>query len=138
MGAASYAEGDGMIVQTETNDRMRPDQVRAIAHGLCYLASIDGIDDREKELIQSFLKDGNVELDLENLGKIPFSIEELTHGLDTIFLRKTFLRIGILLAKADGAVSSQEMAELRRIAVAMGIDEPLESMTEDLETKSLE
>ncbi len=127
-----------MIVQTETTSEIRPDQVRAIAHGLYHLAGIDGVDDREKALIQSFLKDGNVDLDLESLGKIPFSVEGLSHSLDTVFLRKTFLRIGLLLAKADGEISQQEMAELRRLAVAMGIDEPLESMIADLDVKSLE
>lgn len=127
-----------MIVQTETTGEIRPDQVRAMAHGFHYLAAIDGVDDREKELIHSFLQDGGVEIDIESLGNIPFSVEELTHSLDTVFLRKTFLRIGILLAKADGSISPKEMAELRRLAVAMGIDVPLESLIEDLEAESLE
>ena len=37
------------------------------------------------------------------------------HSLDTMFLRKTFLRICMLLARVDGEISPQEQAELRRM-----------------------
>jgi hypothetical protein len=43
-----------------------------------------------------------------------------------------------LMAKADGTVSSQEMGELRRLAQAMGIDEPLDALMADVEQKSIE
>jgi len=126
-----------MYVQRTTEQEIRPDQVRAMAHGLYHLADIDGIKDTEKDLIKEFLRDGNVDLDVEGLARIPFSLEALTHSLDTVFLRKTFLKTCILLCRADGVCSDQELAELRRIAQMMAVDEPLDSLMAQLEGKSL-
>ena len=126
-----------MIVNRQAEETLRPDQVRAMAHGLYALAAIDGVTEKEKELLQSFLKEGGVELDLESLSKIPFSLEELLYSLDTVFLRRTFLRVCILMARADGVVTQGEMSELRRVAQVMGVDEPLDSLIEDLEGQSL-
>jgi tellurite resistance protein len=127
-----------MILQREGASDLRPDQVRAMAHGLYYLAEIDGITEQEKDLIKSFLEDGKVDLELENLAKLPFSIEELSYSLDTMFLRKTFMKICFLLARADGEISAEELEEIRRLAQALEITEPLESLARDLEDKTLE
>ena len=127
-----------MIIQRTANEALRPDQVRAMAHGLYYLAEIDGVTDREKDLIQSFLREGNVELDPDKLADIPFSPEELTHSLDTMFLRKAFLRVCVLVAQADGEISSSELAELRRLAQGLGITEPIEDLTADLAGRTLD
>jgi len=126
-----------MIIRREAAGEIRPDQVRAMAHGLYYLAEIDGITKAEEKILASFLTEGNVGLDVKSLGKIPFSVEALAASLDTVFLRKTFLRVAILVARADGKISDQEMTVLRRLAQALGIDESLESLAADLEGKSL-
>jgi tellurite resistance protein len=125
------------FIQRESAGELRPDQVRAMAHGLYHLAEIDGITEKEKDLIQAFLKEGNVDLEVEKLAKIPFSVEELKCGLDTMFLRKAFLRVSVLLAQADGEVSREELGELRRLAQALDVPEPLESLTADLKGKTL-
>ncbi len=127
-----------MLMQRESTRELRPDQVRAMAHGLYYLAEIDGISQREKELIKSFLADGKVDLELENLAKLPLSLEELLYSLDTMFLRKTFMKISVMLAKADGEISAAELVELRRLAQALEINEPLETLALELEDKTLE
>jgi hypothetical protein len=127
-----------MIIQRGQSAELRPDQVRAMAQGLYWLALIEGVTEREKALLQDFLREGGLDLYLETLAGIPFSLEGLLVSLDTLFLRKTFLRTCILMAKADGTVSSQEMAELRRLAQAMGIDEPLDSIMAEVENKSVE
>jgi hypothetical protein len=127
-----------MIIQREQSSELRPDQVRAMAQGLYWLALIEGITEREEALLQDFLREGGLDLDLETLAGIPFSLEGLLVSLDTLFLRKTFLRTCILMARADGTVSSQEMAELRRLAQAMDIDEPLDSLMADVDDKSVE
>jgi hypothetical protein len=108
-----------------------------MAHGLYYLAALDGVTEKEEALLTSFLKEGNVELDLQSLEKIPFSLEELTYSLDTIFLRRTFLRVAILMAQADGVVSEDETALLRRMAQALEISDPLDEVMADLQGKSL-
>jgi|GEM_PF-670923 len=127
-----------MIIQRDESSELRPDQVRAMAQGLYWLALIEGVTEREKALLQEFLREGGVDIDLETLAGIPFSLEGLLVSLDTLFLRKTFLRTCILMAKADDTVSSQEMGELRRLAQAMGIDEPLDALIADVEQKSIE
>jgi hypothetical protein len=127
-----------MIIQRDESSELRPDQVRAMAQGLYWLALIEGVTERERTLLQDFLREGGVDLDPEALAAVPFSLEGLLVSLDTLFLRKTFLRTCILMAKADGTVSSQEMGELRRLAQAMGIDEPLDSLMADVEQKSIE
>jgi len=127
-----------MIIQRDESSELRPDQVRAMAQGLYWLALIEGVTDREKALLQDFLREGGVDIDLETLAGIPLSLEGLLVSLDTLFLRKTFVRTCILMAKADGAVSSQEMGELRRLAQAMGIDEPLDALMADVEQKRIE
>ncbi|MEJ2717208.1 MAG: TerB family tellurite resistance protein [Deltaproteobacteria bacterium] len=126
-----------MIIQRGTEEEIRPDQVRAMAHGVYYLAGIDGITEKERELIASFLKEGGVDLDPDSLAKIPFSLEELLYSLDTVFLRKTFLKVCVLMAQADGTVSDAEMAELRRVAQALGVDEPLDALIAELEGTTL-
>lgn len=126
-----------MYVERKTEQAMRPDQVRAMAHGLYHLADIDGIKDSERQLIQDFLRDGKVDLDVDGLARIPFSIEELTYSLDTVFLRKAFLKACVLLCRADGICSDKELAELRRIAQIMSVDEPLDSLMAQIEGKSL-
>jgi len=126
-----------MIIQREQSNHLRPDQVRAMAQGLYWLAQIDGVTEQERDLIQAFLKDGGLELKVESLAALPFSLEGLLFSLDTIFLRRTFLRSCVLLARADGTVTAQEMAELRRLAQALGIDEPLDSLVSDLHETSI-
>ena len=127
-----------MIIQRDESSELRPDQVRAMAQGLYWLALIEGVTERERTRLQDFLREGGVDLELEALAGVPFSLEGLLVSLDTLFLRKTFLRTCILMAKADGTVSSQELGELRRLAQAMGIDEPLDSLMADVEQKSIE
>jgi len=127
-----------MFIQRHSEEKIRPDQVRAMARGLYYLAERDGITESEKKLLTDFLKEGDVDLDLESLSRAPFAIEELQHGLDSVFLRKTFLRVAVLMARSDGVISAEETAVLRRLAQALGIAEPLESLMDDLEGKTLE
>jgi uncharacterized membrane protein YebE (DUF533 family) len=127
-----------MMIQRTSDEALRPDQVRAMAHGLYHLAAIDGVTDQEEELIRSFLQEGGVELDVDKLADIPFSREELTHSLDTMFLRKAFLKVCVLVAQADGEVSADELAELRQLAQALGISEPVEDLAADLGERTLD
>jgi hypothetical protein len=99
-----------------------------MAGGLYHLAAIDGVTESERELLGLFLKDGGVDMDLDALARIPFSLEGLMASLDTAFLRKTFLKVALLTARADGTVSDAEAAELRRVAQALGIDESIDAM----------
>ncbi len=127
-----------MIIHMEESSGLRPDQVRAIAQGLYWLAQIDGINEREETLLKDFLKEGGLDLQLDKLASVPFSLEGLKASLDTLFLRKTFLRTCILVAQADGSISSEEMTELRRLSQALEIDESLDTLIADVENKAIE
>jgi len=129
---------NAMIVQRHAEKELRPDQVRAMAQNLYHLAQIDGISDREKSLIREFLQDGKVDLDLEALAKIPFSLDGLSAALDTIFLRKTFLKVCLFVALGDGEISQAELAELRRIAQALEITDPVEVLISEVKSRSTE
>jgi len=126
-----------MLIQRSADEVLRPDQVRAMAHGLYHLAAIDGVTEQEKELIQSFLREGGVDLEVDKLADIPFSREELTHSLDAMFLRRAFLRVCVLVAQADGEVSPDELAELRGLSQALDISEPIEDLAADLGDRTL-
>jgi tellurite resistance protein len=126
-----------MFIRREAESEIRPDQVKAMAHGLYYLAEIDGVTPAEQTMLEELLNEGNTGVDVAGLAEIPFSIEGLVHSLDTAFLRKSFIRIAILLARADGKISDEEMAVLRRLAQALGITESLESLAADLEGQRL-
>ena len=60
-----------MIIQRDESSELRPDQVRAMAQGLYWLALIEGVTERERTLLQDFLREGGVDLDLEALAGVP-------------------------------------------------------------------
>jgi hypothetical protein len=126
---------NGMIIQQESEDALRPDQVRAMARGFYHLASVDSISEQEKELISDFLKHGKLELDLEAVSKIPFSVEGLAYALDTMFLRKLFLKACIILVRSDEKISPEEKAELERLAKGLGFDDTIDSLLSEVEGK---
>jgi hypothetical protein len=47
-----------MFIRREAETAIRPDQVRAMAHGLYYLAEIDGVTTSEKEILESSQRGG--------------------------------------------------------------------------------
>lgn len=112
---------------------MRPEQAEVFARGLYYLADIDGIDDREVELIRAFLDEvGRPDL----LGKLPtgsFDPTDAAEFLETSFLRRVFLRTAIVLIRADGKVTDEEREAIAAIAFAFGLEPALAELMSEAE-----
>jgi uncharacterized membrane protein YebE (DUF533 family) len=100
---------------------MNREQAEVFARGLYHLASVDGIDAREVQLIDDFLAEtGHREL-VGQLGAGGFDVATLARTLKTTFLRRVFLRTAIALVKADGSISAAEDTALRNAAEQLGV-----------------
>lgn len=105
-----------------TDGGLTEDEVHVFARGLYHLATQDGIDPREEELIRGFLKDANSTLKWEDLAGSEFNPLEAAQALDTTYLRRIFIKAAVALVKADGNFSDKERHALGKIADAFGID----------------
>jgi tellurite resistance protein len=123
---------------TSSSESMDKRQAEAFAQGLYYLASVDGIDEREIQLIRDFLAEvGHPDL-IARLSAEAFDLETAVRSLTTSFIRQVFLRTAIALVQADGTVSQEERFALRTIAKRFGLEanldtllaEPVASITE--------
>jgi hypothetical protein len=109
-------------------DLMSRGQAESFAQGLYYLASVDGIDQREIQLIRSFLDEvGYADLG-ERLSADGFDLEAAVRSLNTTFLRRVFLRTAIALIHADGHVSDAERFAMRIIAKRFGLEADLNDL----------
>lgn len=109
-------------------DVLSPDQARVMAEGLYYVASVDGIDERETALIKEFLEDvGQPEL-FDKLGEGAFDPWAATSLLTTSHLRRVFLRAAIVLVRADGTLSDEERGALESVATAFEMPEALDEL----------
>ena len=95
----------------------------AIARGLVAVAAVDGMHEREAGLIASFWIDaGGNPASLSSLEKAaaisPAELADLLRGEE----RSLFLKTALLLAYADGKVSSEERKLLGEFGVALGVD----------------
>ncbi len=107
---------------------MNREQAEVFARGLYHLASVDGIDPREVQLIDDFLVEtGHREL-VGQLGAAGFDVGALARVLKTTFLRRVFLRTAIALVKADGTISAQEDSALRDAAERLGMKTDLDEL----------
>jgi len=98
----------------------------ALARGLYAVAQVDGVHERERALIASFWAD---------TGGGPQALAELERGqrvtgaalaaaLSTEKERHLFVKSALLLALADGKVSSQERAIIAEFSTALGLAQP--------------
>ena len=99
------------------------EQIQQIGHSLLHLAHIDGLDERELALIQSFyqtqsneevLTATSTEYDLSQ------SMTVIKQGGDEVI--KAFLISCFLLMYTDGHISSQEQAIINQFSVELNIN----------------
>jgi hypothetical protein len=113
---------------SEDNGAMNREQAEAFAQGLYHLASVDGIDAREVQLIRDFLVEtGHPDL-VGQLGTGTFDLGKPARVITTTFLRRVFLRTAIALVKADGNISESEGSALRDAAERLGLMADLEEL----------
>lgn len=101
-----------------------------IARGLFTIARADGVHEREAALIASFWADaGGKFAALSELERsAPISSEELGAVLNTTPLRQMFLKTALLMAFADGQVSSEESRLVRQYAEDLGLSAELATL----------
>ena len=72
-----------------------------IAHAMAKVSACDGVDDREKELIEAFLKDVGSDKSFDELVKEDFDASAAAKDLDTE-LRQMLMEGAWMVAFADG------------------------------------
>lgn len=109
-------------------------QAEAIARGLFAIAHADGVHEREMALVASFWSEtGGSDRALSELSRRDtITSEELGAVLSTPELRRVFLKTALLLAFADGQVSSKESTLVRGYAKDLGLDAELSTLEEQV------
>ena len=103
-------------------------QAQSIARGLCTVAAADGVHESEMALIAAFYgtaAEGQPQhaISLAELSRLgPLAPSELAAALPQAPLRELFIKTAILLAYADGSVSSAERTQIRAYAEALKVD----------------
>lgn len=123
---------------TPSNQVMRPDQAEVFARGLYWLADVDGIDDREVELIRAFLDEVGQRSLLGTLAAGEFDATRAAAVLETSFLRRVFLRTAIVLLQADREISPEELEAVRSVAIAFDQEQHLDELLREAEGQTLD
>lgn len=103
------------------NAGLTPEQVDIFARGLYYLASLDGIESREADLIAEFLRETAAPLGLDDLKSSAFSPIEAAQVLET-YLRRIFLKTAFTLVRADGQITYPERRAIAELADVFGLN----------------
>ncbi len=106
---------------SEKQSGLSKEEVEVFAHGLYFLATRDGLDPREEQLIREFLNESGQEVVWDDIANDDFNAVEAAQLLRSTFLRRIFLGAAVALVKADGEFSSAERVALGEIADAFGI-----------------
>jgi tellurite resistance protein len=105
-------------------------QAEAMARGLYGVALVDGIHEREMAMIQDFYSAaaGETVASLERVG--PFEPGDLVEFLGEKAHRELFIKTALLLAWADGKVSTKERAKIAAFAKALDVSSDLQERLE--------
>jgi len=106
---------------TDSNHGLSREHAECFARGLYYLASVDGIDDRERKLIDEFLIEAGRPIEYAHLAELGFSATEAASVLETSWIRRVFLKVAVALVRADGVYSDNERRAIGELADAFGL-----------------
>ena len=106
---------------SEPSTGLTRDEVEVFAHGLYFLATRDGLDPTEENLIREFLDESGAEVAWDDIARDDFNPVEAAQILRSTFLRRIFVSAAVALVKADGEFSSPERIALGEIADAFGL-----------------
>jgi tellurite resistance protein len=109
------------MTEPQKSEGITPEEAEIFARGLYFLASVDGLEEREKKLIVDFLAESGSSLSFEDLQGSSFSPLEAAMILKTSFMQRIFVKAAIALVKADGKFSDAERQALGEIADAFGM-----------------
>jgi tellurite resistance protein len=100
---------------------LTPEVIDVFARGLFHLANVDGIDEREANLIREFLQETGSALAYDDLQSSEFSVMEAAMVLETSHIRRTFMKAAIAMVKADGVYSDAERKAIGELADAFDL-----------------
>lgn len=106
---------------TSSSGGLSPEVIDVFARGLYHLASVDGMDERERKLIAEFLEETGSDLQLADLEKSAFSATEAAMILETSHIRRVFVKAAVAMVKADGVFSDAERHAIGEIADAFDL-----------------
>jgi hypothetical protein len=104
-------------------------QVEVFAAGLYRIASCDGIDPRERRIIEDFLTEARATDLTDRLDDLPFDPVHAYRVLGTSWLRATFLRAAVLLVNMDGHISEAEREMIGWLMQAFGVPGNVETLS---------
>jgi uncharacterized membrane protein YebE (DUF533 family) len=104
-------------------------QIEVFAAGLYRIASCDGIDPRERRIIEDFLKEARATDLADRLEELAFDPVHAYRVLGTSWLRSTFLRAAILLVNMDGRITEAERDMIAWLMAAFGIPGNVETLS---------
>lgn len=110
------------------NTDFTDEQITTFAAGLYQLAVVDGVDEREVEVIREFLKEVGQEDKIGAIDRLEFDPTMLPWVLETSFLRRVFLKTCWALVKADNTVSEKERKLINTYASELGLEAELASL----------
>ena len=97
------------------------EEVEVFARGLYHLASVDGIEKEEIDLISEFLEETGSSITFDDLKDSTFIPYEAAQTLEATYLRRIFILSAITLVKSDGHFSDAERRALGEIADVFGL-----------------
>lgn len=110
------------MTETQPSDGgLTPEVIDLFARGLFHLASVDGIDKKEEQLISEFLQESGAAITFESLKDSEFSPQEAAMTLQTSYMRRVFVKAVVALVKADGVFSDAERHAVGELADALGM-----------------
>lgn len=104
-----------------TDTGLTPEHAEVFARGLYHLATVDGLEDRERTLLEEFLEESGLDMKFDDLAGSSFSPTEAAMALETTFLRRVFIKAAVAMVKADGVFSDKERHAIGEIADAFGL-----------------
>ncbi len=111
----------GMTDPSPSSGGMSPEVIEVFARGLFHLANVDGIDDREANLLREFLQETGSDITYESLADSSFSAMEAAMVLETSHIRRIFVKAAIAMVKADGVYSDAERQAVGELADAFAM-----------------
>ena len=93
------------------------------ARGLYYIASCDGIHQRERDALSHLIQEFGLNLTVDELSEPAFDYTRAAFELDSMWLRRTFIQACRIMVQMDGKISTDERDALRAMASALGIGE---------------
>ena len=110
------------------NEILSRAEVDLFARAMYYVASVDGVDEREVAVIDEFLKDAGYPDMINNLDKSVFHPAEVPTVLETTDKRRLLLKVLFVLIKADGVVTVAEKKRIFAIADTVGLTSSLDEL----------